>query len=324
MHKLFSFIFLVVTLMASTVVISATEANIYSGVDVRQEFAAGQEGCAAGEGVPDGEPDKDDYYSDPNYNPGDNDTYDEGDINNNDAKDENDVNDVNANDIEENDVNDANNANDNDVNDADDDPVEDDPDEKLEDLPEDHHILPVYPDHQELIIITVTNYPVTVMPLGQSPAGTTVVQDGVSVNLFAGVAEGYIFSHWSYLSYGRYEVNFGNIFDVYTTFQANAGVITIIANWTASENSRDEGNGYIQITFDPNGGAWEDGDSNPITVTFPVYTYICGTIGIQLPENPLRPGHTFIGWNTQPDGNGEWFFGDDAVSDDDGINYYGI
>ena len=397
MQKLFSFIFLVVTLLASTAVISATEANVHTGINAGQEaaviaviqedlicnydFARAQEnedqaglepgnsnasieeegaaGDTAEEEITDEESGRDDSYRDDNYN----------DAENNYIPDEGDTND------------------------------------QQEDLPEEQEImLPESPGYQDLTIsnfpntvmpagqspgagpvrvltgdrvyliagtvpetdflgwayypviagepvnfvstdevytyvvgwrdihivavwdketdglgvqqntgiITVTNYPVTVMPIGQGPAGTIVVQYGYSINLFAGIAEGYTFSHWSYLSSDLYELNFENIMDPNTVFQANGGVITVIANWVSYNG--DEGGQPIQVTFDPNGGTWDNGDSDPITIVFPTGAYICMTAGIPMPEVPVKPGYTFIGWNTQPDGQGEWFFGCDGGS----------
>ena len=413
MHKLFSLIFLLIALMASTVVISATEANIYSGVDTGPETVVWQEtqensiwsyaahvvsesenqvdGLAAGgESIPDEATDNDSLYDD----------YNSDQINSN--PDDNQAS-------ENNEDNYISNDSDNDADDSmDDSTVNGDPgdsNEVPEGLPENQETVPpassehynlvisnfpntvtpigqspmagssqvwlgdsislnagMVPDvnflgwayypvvsgefvqfisasdiytytiarsethivavwdkdadglgvQQNTNIITVTNYPVTVIPIGQSPAGTTVVQDGAVVVLTAGVAEGYTFSHWSYLSSDLYGLNFENVLAANTTFQANGAVITVIANWTVSDSIYGDGQSF-QITFDPNGGTWSNGDTDPLTITLPIDVYGYATTGIPLPEDPVRPGYTFIGWNTQPDGGGEWFFTNDNI-----------
>ena len=72
---------------------------------------------------------------------------------------------------------------------------------------------------------------------------------------------------------------------------------------------------YIEVTFHPNGGNW-DGDILPQTVTIPIDPETGALLGEQMPEAPEMPGYTFAGWNTQPDGEGEWVYISNERRDD--------
>lgn len=298
MNRLFACIFLAVTLMVSTVVISATEVNVYSEANEQADVAqasggddlsvdAGEDDITEDDTTDDAADEADDENSeapDDSYTPEDGYTSDDNGVPDEDGIPE-----------------------DNDT--PDDDYTYEAPEEEVPALPDEEEIVyppDIGPPEYFYSIITIINYPATAMPVGQGPAGTITVPGGANVDLVAGDAAGYIFSHWSFSSVDPYDI-FENIAFANTIFQANVSDITITAHWVPVVKVEDVEDGdYVQVTFHPNGGAWADGCTEPRTFTLSVDA----DNNIQLPEDPEWPGHTFIGWNTQRDGEGEWFSGD--------------
>ena len=57
------------------------------------------------------------------------------------------------------------------------------------------------------------------------------------------------------------------------------------------------------VTFNTNNGVWADGTTTPVTRISNAGT----TKGANMPADPTRAGHTFLGWNTAEDGSGTAF-----------------
>ncbi|WP_315911006.1 InlB B-repeat-containing protein [Xylanibacillus composti] len=100
---------------------------------------------------------------------------------------------------------------------------------------------------------------------------------------------GYTFTGWNAEADGQ-----GDPFEATTAVFAD---ITVYAQWKATPT--------FTVTFDKNGGETE---ATP-TVTAVVYGGNVGT----LPTPPTRAGHTFTGWNTEADGQGDPFDAATAV-----------
>jgi len=311
--KIFSCIFLVVTLMVSTVVISATEANAYSDADEGQSIVIDQD-TASGDYDTASDPENEESAG---LGPNDNNAAEETENGNEEiTEDDNGSNEEDPaytepdddfyGEPEDNYPPEENHTPDEDdtYREPDEGPTQETPDIEQEipdedDITEDDITEPSYTH-----FITILNYPSTVAPIGQSPTGTTSVQHGENIDLVAGTAWGYTFSHWSFSTSDPYDnFNFGINTDASTSFQIN-NTMTVTANWVASET--EGSSNYVEITFNPNGGVWEDGYSGSRTYAFPIYEDTDTANSISMPEDPVRPGYAFIGWNTQPDGEGEW------------------
>jgi uncharacterized repeat protein (TIGR02543 family) len=133
--------------------------------------------------------------------------------------------------------------------------------------------------------IAVSNL-VTFMPNGTGVTGTTAAQASASTatltpNGFS--RPGYSFAGWNTAELGNG--------DAYTNEQSYdfSADLTLYAQWTEDPAST------FTVTFEPNGGSGtattQDG---------------AGTVALDA-NTFSRDGFTFTGWNTQEDGEGEWF-----------------
>ena len=131
---------------------------------------------------------------------------------------------------------------------------------------------------------------ITYMPNG--PSATPVVDYGVGGiftikdSLFD--YDGFTFAGWSLTPSG------GFLFPPGIMITGLAGTLTLYAQWTPN----------ICITYEPNGG---DG------TTFAEYAD--GSGNIKIAACPFRiSGGTFLGWNSNPEGDGIWYYGNNIIS----------
>ena len=68
-----------------------------------------------------------------------------------------------------------------------------------------------------------------------------------------------------------------------------------------------------EVTFNTNGGRLEDGATTTMREVPPPETTVGET---NMPEDPVRDGYTFIGWNTEKDGSGDTFTAATTVTGD--------
>ncbi|WP_217593506.1 S-layer homology domain-containing protein [Cohnella sp. GbtcB17] len=123
-----------------------------------------------------------------------------------------------------------------------------------------------------------------------SPA-TLNVTDGETVAALPAppTRPGYTFAGWNTLQNGG-----GTVFDATTVVSGN---VTVYAQWSLPSYT---------VTFDKNGGNTE---ATPTS-----WNVTAGGTVAALPAPPTRPGYTFAGWNTLPDGSGSSFDATTVVS----------
>ncbi|MGI6751740.1 MAG: InlB B-repeat-containing protein [Anaerovoracaceae bacterium] len=142
---------------------------------------------------------------------------------------------------------------------------------------------------------------VTFNPNGGNFGGSTnsvvvTVNEGVSVGSQMPndpVRSGYVFKGWNTYSNGNG-----------STFTANTAVngdMTVYAQWEQVSK--------YTVTFNPNGGNF-GGSTNSIAVT----VNEGDSVGSQMPNDPVRSGYIFKGWNTNRYGNGSTFTANTAVN----------
>jgi uncharacterized repeat protein (TIGR02543 family)/LPXTG-motif cell wall-anchored protein len=109
---------------------------------------------------------------------------------------------------------------------------------------------------------------------------------------------GYTFEEWNTAQDGT-----GTVFTEETAVPAN---MTVYAQWTA--------NALVEVTFNANEGVLaHDGGLRQVRAG---QTLAANTTGVEMPDNPTRAGHSFAGWNTEPDGSGDSFTADTVIDED--------
>ncbi|OPH52193.1 hypothetical protein BC351_33205 [Paenibacillus ferrarius] len=129
---------------------------------------------------------------------------------------------------------------------------------------------------------------------GSAPTDSDSYAQGVTISVYGNtgnlVKTGYTFVGWNTQADGN-----GTTYTTGTTFSMATANVTLYAKWTANPTA----NPTYTVTYNGNGNsggsAPTDSDSYAQGVTISVY----GNTG-----NLVKTGYTFVGWNTQADGNG--------------------
>jgi uncharacterized repeat protein (TIGR02543 family) len=133
-----------------------------------------------------------------------------------------------------------------------------------------------------------------------SPTSKTVKYDSLVGSLPTPKRSGWKFIEWNTKADGV-----GTKYDSTNIYKETNG-ITIFAIWKSKTYT---------IKFDPQGGTPQPG-----SITIPSYEASVGT----LPTLDPRPNYKFNGWNTTPDGKGEYYSDDQHYKIDDDTTFYAI
>ena len=128
------------------------------------------------------------------------------------------------------------------------------------------------------------------------PAGAKVTALGNSGNL---AKSGYTFAGWDTAASGS-----GTAYAPAATFTMGSANTTLYARWTTS------GSGYT-LAYLGNGSTSGVGPSDPNVYAAGDSVTVLGNIGYL-----FRPGHSFVSWNTEANGNGTAYAPGDALSVD--------